>query len=335
MARVSPTLFATLLLATLPGCSSLSSLGSSIGSFLDGGSSAGWGSNSASSSQIATNLKVADAAARRGDMEGAALLYARVLTSEPDNLRAARGLASVLERGDRVEAAGAHRRVLALDPTDRDSLRGLGRLELVRGQPQTALDTYRKLLALDGKDIVARNGIAVAYDQLGEFDKAQAEYRAQLEAQPDNRAIRNNLGFSLLLAGNPKEAVAVLEPLADDSRATPQQRQTLALAYAIDGREADAERIGRMDLDAETVRANLQFLHGEVAALPTAATAPGTVQPASFGAAPRIVRNRPQPVRAASRAPAPTQTPPATSPATPTTTPETPPAAPPAASAPL
>lgn len=333
MARVSPTLFATLLLATLPGCSSLSSLGSSLGSFLDGGSSSGWGSNSASSSQIATNLKVADAAARRGDMEGAALLYARVLTSEPDNLRAARGLASVLERGDRVEeAAGAHRRVLALDPTDRESLRGLGRLELARGQPRTALDTFRKLLALDGKDIIARNGIAVAYDQLGEFDKAQAEYRVQLEAQPDNRAIRNNLGFSLLLAGNPKEAVAVLEPLADDPRATPQQRQTLALAYALDGREADAERIGRMDLDAETVRANLQFLHGEVAALPTAATAPGTVQPASFGAAPRIIRNRPQPARAASRAPAPTQTPPAASPATPPTTPETPPAA---ASAPL
>lgn len=54
--------------------------------------------------------------------------------------------------------------------------------------------TYRweKAVELDPKNASARNNLAVAYEQSGEFDQANAEYEKALEIEPDNTYIRQN-----------------------------------------------------------------------------------------------------------------------------------------------
>jgi Flp pilus assembly protein TadD len=54
--------------------------------------------------------------------------------------------------------------------------------------------TYRweKAVELDPGNASARNNLAVAYEQAGEFDQANAEYEKALELEPNNTYIRQN-----------------------------------------------------------------------------------------------------------------------------------------------
>jgi Flp pilus assembly protein TadD len=103
---------------------------------------------------------------------------------------------------------------------------------------------------------VARNGLGVALQMAGDFDGAVAAYRAGLELDPENPALLNNLGYALIQLQKPQEAIPLLETLVALPVATVQNRQNLALAYGLAGREAEAEAMTLRDFDAAAVQKN-------------------------------------------------------------------------------
>ena len=64
---------------------------------------------------------------------------------------------------------------------------------------------------------------------------------------------------TLALTGSYPEAIAILRPLATAATSTPRERQTLALIYGLQGDSKAAEKMARLDLDAEGVRKNLAY----------------------------------------------------------------------------
>ena len=55
-----------------------------------------------------------------------------------------------------------------------------------------AVYRWAKAVELDPKNASARNNLAVAYEQTGAFDQANAEYERALELVPSNNYIRQN-----------------------------------------------------------------------------------------------------------------------------------------------
>jgi Flp pilus assembly protein TadD len=96
-------------------------------------------------------------------------------------------------------------------------------------------------------------------DLQGQFDEAQALYREALAAHPEDAAARSNLGLSLALAGQPREAVNVLLDVATRPSAPPQARQNLALAYGLMGNDEAAESVLSTEMERTAVRTNLDY----------------------------------------------------------------------------
>jgi tetratricopeptide (TPR) repeat protein len=145
--------------------------------------------------------------------------------------------------------------------------------------------------------------LGVAYDMLGRHGDARGAYERGLAIAPDDPSLRNNLGLSQALAGDYAAALGTLEPLAVGPGSTARARQNLALAYGLKGDALAAERIGLLDLDADSVRSNLAFF----AALrtmdePGAAAAALVVDPSpqpKVAPGIEVVRTRPRPAEPA------------------------------------
>jgi Flp pilus assembly protein TadD len=61
-----------------------------------------------------------------------------------------------------------------------------------RGLWKEAIFRWQKAVELDPANAKARNNLAVAYEQEGEFELAEAEYKRALELDADNIYIRQN-----------------------------------------------------------------------------------------------------------------------------------------------
>ena len=212
------------------------------------------------SGNYASMMRIAGQAQSQGDLNTASTLFGRAHETAPDKVEPLVGLASALtDLGRPREALDAWRAALTRDPASADALRGYARALISMDQPEEAARQYTSLLSRDPKDVRALSGLGVAKDMMGNHAGAQAQYAAALALAPGDRKTLNNLGFSLLLAGKPDEAIAILEPLARAPAATAQQRQNLALAYGLAGRDEEAARTARLDLTEAAVQQNLAY----------------------------------------------------------------------------
>lgn len=206
------------------------------------------------------SLQFADAALSGGMPQAALNATRAVLERDPRNVRALlqQGDAlAVLGRGD--AAAEAYRRVLdgAAGAAERDVRRaqlGAGRAELASGRAEKADAVFRAYVEANPRDGDGRTGLGVALDMQGRHREAQREYRAAL-ALAESDTARVNLGLSLALAGDAQEAVQVLRPLAQASDAPLRVRHNLAFALATAGDRVAAERILAPDLPRAQVAA--------------------------------------------------------------------------------
>jgi len=99
----------------------------------------------------------------------------------------------------------------------------------------------------------------VVYDLTNRPSLAQDTYRKGLQANPGNSALRSNLGLSLALNGQPREAVNVLLGHTGVSKDLPQARENLALAYGLLGRDDAAEQILLSTQSRGQAMDNLEF----------------------------------------------------------------------------
>lgn len=205
-------------------------------------------------------MRAGDKSRKRGDYNAAAAFYRRAHEAEPDTTEPLIGLGKSLAMGGAPrQSAAAFRKALTIDPENGPARRGLGNAMISLDQPDLAVREFEKVLKNNPKDHLSYNGIGVAFDATANHTKAQEYYYAGLEIVPGDASLRNNLGLSLAFAGHYKGAVEILRPLALRPSATPRDRQNLALAYGLSGDTFNAEKFARLDMDAASVRRNLNY----------------------------------------------------------------------------
>jgi tetratricopeptide (TPR) repeat protein len=115
------------------------------------------------------------------------------------------------------------------------------------GRQREAADCINGLVKIVADDEErARCGLAMGqlHEQLGDFEEAARYYGATLELQPATGDtgywLHNNLGYSLLQLGRPKEAIRYLETAATIDRGRPNAYKNLGLAHGILGEHGSA-----------------------------------------------------------------------------------------------
>ncbi|CAN5633018.1 hypothetical protein BH10PSE14_BH10PSE14_22760 [soil metagenome] len=137
----------------------------------------------------------------------------RQLAADPQNLAALiRAGELALRLDDNNAAAGFFARAERIDPRNARVKAGLGSLLVGEERPGEALRRFAEAEALgaDSRNFAADLGLA--YDLIGEQDRAQREYRAALRATSADETVRR-YALSLGISGKRDEAFAVLEPL--------------------------------------------------------------------------------------------------------------------------
>jgi Flp pilus assembly protein TadD len=205
-------------------------------------------------------IRLAETAQRTGDFQLAVNIYRKVLEQNSDDLVARLGLgASLLANGDPAAAAQEYQKAAALAPERPEPQMGLGRVYLARKDGTRAYAAAQEAMKRGAADPGAYDLQAMALDLQLRHRDAQAIYEEGIVKFPDDRALRNNYGFSLILSKNYADAVRILEPLAREPGATRRNRQNLALALGLEGRAAEANAVAGQDLDDKGVENNQRF----------------------------------------------------------------------------
>ena len=137
----------------------------------------------------------------------------RQLAANPQDLAAlVRAGELALRLDDATAAAGFFARAERIDPRNARVKAGLGSLLVGEERPGEALRRFAEAEALgaDARGFAADRGLA--YDLIGEQDRAQRDYRLALRSGSNDETVRR-YALSLGISGKREEAYAVLEPL--------------------------------------------------------------------------------------------------------------------------
>ncbi len=148
-------------------------------------------------------------------------------------------------------------RAVALQARNADYRMLLGQAYLAAGRFQSAEQTFSDTLTLDPERDRAALNLALAQIALDKGQAAQstlADYRDKLPAA--------DFGLALALAGEPAEAVRILEFATRAPDATAKTRQNLALAYALNGKWTNAKVMAVQDLTPDEADARLAVWAG-------------------------------------------------------------------------
>lgn len=205
-------------------------------------------------------MRLGGAARHGGDYANALSVYRRAAALEPHNP------APFVEIGDTELALGkvneailAFQSALQRDPDDLAAQTGLAKSYLQTGRPELALVPLKNAVKKHPADPKLLVLLGVTKDFAGSHHEAQEAYRLALKQAPTDSAATVDLALSLALTGDYHQAIDTLQPIALAPAGTPSERQTLALIYGLKGDDAQAARLGRIDLDAAAVAHNLSY----------------------------------------------------------------------------
>lgn len=189
----------------------------------------------AGGAQAQTARENSDADALAADM--------RILAANPLNIEALITAGELtLRMGDSTAAATFFGRAEKLDPNNPRIKAGWGSLMVRAERPGMALVRFQEAerRGLDVRKYAADRGLA--YDLIGEQERAQRDYRLALQAGPDDEVTRR-YALSLGISGNKDEALKLLDPLLKKSdRAAWRDRAfVLAMSGDVPGAEKIAE----------------------------------------------------------------------------------------------
>jgi tetratricopeptide (TPR) repeat protein len=132
------------------------------------------------------------------------------------------------------------------NPSSADHRALLGQAYLQAGRFHSAETAFNDALRLAPDHGRAALGLGLAQIALGKNDQALASLEQAHDRVPDA-----DVGLAVALAGDRAGALAILEPAARASDASPKARQNLALTYALAGRWGEARTIASQDVSPD------------------------------------------------------------------------------------
>ncbi|MEQ1885294.1 MAG: tetratricopeptide repeat protein [Bryobacteraceae bacterium] len=146
--------------------------------------------------------------------------YQKVTSLAPRDIDALLMLARLHKANDNsVDAQKTYEKVLSIDPANEDALTGLALVYSDLGDNRKAAELL-KTLSDKNPSPRSLHALALAYEQMREFDQAANVLRRELELNPPNeRDIKRNLAQDLTLARKYEEALTVYQELAADDPA--------------------------------------------------------------------------------------------------------------------
>ena len=142
---------------------------------------------------------------RRGGYWGMVVLAPGELPVAPDRSRYFEAVAALEQAGRAAEAAIAWQAAIGHWPGDSVALFGLANSRLVLGDYPAAEEAYRELLEREPGMVVARNNLALALAEQGEYDAALQEIGIALAANHD-AALERELGDTAATIRRRKQA---------------------------------------------------------------------------------------------------------------------------------
>jgi tetratricopeptide (TPR) repeat protein len=136
-------------------------------------------------------------------------LYTATLQKNPGCWMAHYNLGIVLvKQGEPDQAIDHYRRAVALRPDYGEAHYNLGRLLVEQGQLDDAIAHYERAAAINPADAEAQNNLGVTFFGVGHADDAIAHYRKALEIRPDYAEASCNLANALIAKGDFDGAIA-------------------------------------------------------------------------------------------------------------------------------
>ena len=163
----------------------------------------------------------------------ASIALAGCASSASDTPAPGNALTRVADRlaanGDTSTAVMLYRSAIALGQKSPETRRSLGNALLTLGDAQGAVAEFQAALA-EKKDARLYNGLGVAFDMLGDHERAQGYFREGLALDPNHRGLMHNYGKSLAAADKIDAAeksanIAASEP----SESTPAPEESVAI----------------------------------------------------------------------------------------------------------
>jgi Flp pilus assembly protein TadD len=221
------------------------------------GGCASFGDRTGAIRPTAATAASGDAAAERASLEARRGRYEQ----NPGEKAASIAYASALRSATRTSEAVAVMQLAAVkSPRDETVLGEYGKALADAGDLAQAKDVLTRAYEPDSPrwDVLSAQG-AVA-DRMGDHDAAMQFYREALKIAPDEPAALANMGLSLALTKQLPEAERLLRQAASNPRADATVRGDLALVFALEGKYAEAEKIGETDLPPAAARANVESI---------------------------------------------------------------------------
>jgi tetratricopeptide (TPR) repeat protein len=143
-------------------------------------------------------------------------------------------------------AESAYRKALQIDPKCLEALVGLAWVSGVRHKFEASLDWAKKALALAPANAAAHGLSGDAAVEMGDYDRAYAEYQATLDVSPDLSSYSRSAHLLHLMGDTKRAAVLMtkaIEAGAPYAENTAWCRSQLALIYWSEGAYVPAEQI--------------------------------------------------------------------------------------------
>jgi tetratricopeptide (TPR) repeat protein len=184
--------------------------------------------------------------ATTGDRVGARKAFEAAIAAKPGFLEADLALANLDTAEGRRD--DARRRLSTLLTAHPGSIPGhllLAQLEEMEGHNPAAVEQYRKVVALDEKNVFALNGLAYLLAENRQPDEGIKYAQKAKELAPESAAVDDTLGWTYFQKGLYSMAVTYLEG-ATAREGTARRKYHLAMAYL----KAGDQKRGRQTLDA-------------------------------------------------------------------------------------
>lgn len=172
---------------------------------------------------------------------------------DSSNIGLATRAQAALGSNDVQSAISLAERAVERSPRDAGFRALLGNCYLAAGRFASAEAAYRDSLTL-----VAAQPQVVLKLALVQISQGKADEAKYLLAQGQGMLDPADTGLALALAGDPENAVAVLEPAARAVGADSRVRQNLALTYAFSGNWDMARTVAGQDVPADQLEARIQ-----------------------------------------------------------------------------